>query len=110
MNDEHKPWWQDDPELEAIRRRTLDEILGDGREPIESDRPDPVVAEMYSGASMRELSAARDDLGRARARYADAVRAARDAGLSWGEIGRVLGLSKQALHRQFSGPPQPIAP
>lgn len=106
----HKPWWQDDPELEAIRRRTLEELLGDERGPIESDRPDPVVAEMYSGASTRELSAARDDLARARARYEEAVRAARDAGLSWGEIGRLLGLSKQALHRQFSGPPRPTAP
>jgi DNA-directed RNA polymerase specialized sigma24 family protein len=109
MQDEHKPWWQDDPELEAIRRRTLEELLGDPREPIESDTPDPVVAEMYSGASMRELSAARDDLARARARYEEAVRAARNAGLSWGEIGRLLGLSKQALHRQFSGP-RPTAP
>jgi hypothetical protein len=49
MQDEHKPWWQDDPELEAIRRRTLDEILGDEREPIASDWPDPVVAELYAG-------------------------------------------------------------
>jgi hypothetical protein len=110
VEDRPKPWWEDNPELEEIRRRTLDEILGDGREPIESDRPDPVVAEMYSGARMRELAEARDDLGRARARYADAVRAARDAGLSWGEIGRVLGLSNQALHRQFSGRPPPPAP
>jgi 2,4-dienoyl-CoA reductase-like NADH-dependent reductase (Old Yellow Enzyme family) len=110
MQDERKPRWQDDPELEAIRRRTLEELLGDPREPIESDTPDPVVAEIYSGASMRELSAARNDLGRARERYADAVRAARDAGLSWVEVGRVLGLSKQALHRQFSGLPPPPTP
>ena len=109
VEDRPKPWWEDNPELDEIRRRTLDEILGDGRELIEPEGPDPVVAEMYSGARMRELSAARDDLGRARARYADAVRAARDAGLSWGEIGRVLGLSKQALHRQFSRPPRPTA-
>lgn len=102
MTDNHRPWWQDDPEIEAIRRRTLEELFADEHQPIESDGPDPVVADMYSGASKRELAAARDDLARARARYKDAVRAARTAGLSWGEIGRMLGISKQALHRQFN--------
>ena len=33
--------------------------------------------------------------------YAEAVRAARAAGMSWGEIGRVLGVAKQLLHRRF---------
>jgi DNA-directed RNA polymerase specialized sigma24 family protein len=51
--------------------------------------------------SWRELAAAREDMARARSRYADAVRAARMRGLSWGEIGRVLGVSKQQLHRRF---------
>jgi hypothetical protein len=40
----------------------------------------------------------RDDLVRSNARYADAVKAARTAELSWGEIGCVLGVS---LHRRF---------
>jgi hypothetical protein len=26
-----------------------------------------------------------------------------ERGLSWGEIGRVLGVSKQVLHRRFGG-------
>ena len=60
-----------------------------------------VVCDLLSGASRRELAAARDDLARVRIRYADAVRAARTVGLSWGEIGRVLGVSKQLLHRRF---------
>jgi DNA-directed RNA polymerase specialized sigma24 family protein len=102
MTNDHKPWWDDDPELEAIRRRTREEIFGGEREPIETDRPDAVVAELYSGASTRELSAARDDLARARSRYKEAIGSARTAGLSWGEIGRVLGVSRQTLHRQFS--------
>ncbi|HEX2399342.1 MAG TPA: hypothetical protein VHJ79_05020, partial [Mycobacterium sp.] len=56
----------------------------------------------YSGASLRELLVARDELERARARYEDAVRSVHTAGHSWGEIGRILGVSKQVLHRRFS--------
>ena len=93
-----KPWWADDPEIAAARRRVEEEL-----EPITSDEPDPVVQDFYSGATLQELAAARDDLENARARYADAVRSARTVGLSWGEIGRVLGVSKQVLHRRFRG-------
>jgi DNA-directed RNA polymerase specialized sigma24 family protein len=59
------------------------------------------VAEIYSGAAGRALSAARDDLAEARQRYQDAVFAARTAGFSWTEIGRRLGVSRQQIHRQF---------
>jgi hypothetical protein len=98
-----KPWWADDPDIAAARRRVEEEIEQWGRKPIISDEPDPVVQDFYSGASLRELAAARDDVENARARYADAVRRARKVGLSWGEIGRVLGVSKQVLHRRFRG-------
>jgi DNA-directed RNA polymerase specialized sigma24 family protein len=73
MQDQPPPWWTNNPELEEIKRRALAELLGDG-----------------------------DDVARARELYADAVLAARTAGLSWGEIGRVLGVSRQQLHRRFS--------
>jgi DNA-directed RNA polymerase specialized sigma24 family protein len=49
----------------------------------------------------RELADARDDLDRARLRYAEAIRAGRIAGYSWAEIGCLLGVSKQSLHRRF---------
>jgi hypothetical protein len=88
--DRPKPWWEDNPELEEIRRRALEELLGDPRESVEYDRPDPVVTDMYGGTSWRELAEARDDLARARGRYEQAVQTARAAGLSWAEIGRVL--------------------
>jgi len=103
VEDERKPWWADDPELMAIRRRTLQEFDRqlDQREPVVQDAPDPVVVDLLAGTSWRELAAARDDLARARARYEEAVGAARAAGLSWGEIGRALGVSKQLLHRRF---------
>jgi DNA-directed RNA polymerase specialized sigma24 family protein len=108
--DRPKPWWEDNPELEEIRRRTLEELLGDPRKPVECDRPDAVVAEMYSGASWRELAEARDDLARARGRYERAVQSARASGLSWAEIGRVLGVPKQVLHRRFRSAMTPPTP
>jgi DNA-directed RNA polymerase specialized sigma24 family protein len=103
VEDDCKPWWEDDPELEEIRRRTLEEFSRgpEDREPIDPDAPDPVVADFLGGASWRELAIARDELTRARARYEDAVLTARAAGLSWAEIGRVLRVSKQLLHRRF---------
>jgi hypothetical protein len=108
--DDHQPWWAKDPELAAIRRAVEEELERARREPIQPDRPDPVLADVLNGASVRELAAARDDLARARGRYADAVREARAAGLSWGEIGRILGVSKQLLHRRFSRPAPTAAP
>jgi DNA-directed RNA polymerase specialized sigma24 family protein len=96
-----KPWWMDDPELIALHERALAEIKS-AVEPAGLHEPDPVVAEIYSGEARRALSAARDDLAAARQRYEDAVFAARTAGFSWTEIGRILGVSRQQVHRQFS--------
>jgi len=101
MENRPRPWWADDPEIAAIRRRVEEELERASREPIMPDQPDPVVQDFYSGAGLRELAAARDGLASARARYEEAVHQARIAGLSWGEIGRVLGVSKQVLHRRF---------
>lgn len=71
----------DDPELMEIRRRTLEELERgiEERDVLAVDVSDPVVMDMFSGESLRELADARDGLGRARARYEDAVRAARTA-------------------------------
>ncbi len=103
MEDAQKPWWESDPELQEILRKSFEEFTQDpeGRDPVGPDEADPVVDNLLGGASWRELADARDDLARARARYEDAVRTARAAGLSWAEIGRVLGVSKQLLHRRF---------
>jgi hypothetical protein len=78
-----RPWWADDPEIIARRRAVEEELERASHEPITPDGP---------------------DLERARGRYEDAVRNARTVGQSWGEIGRILGVSKQLLHRRFSGP------
>jgi hypothetical protein len=98
-----KPWWVDDPQLAAARRRVLDEIANAPDRPDHTE-PDPVLNDMLSGASVRELGQARDDLARAQARYAEAIGSARTCGLSWGEIGTVLGVPRQLLHRRFARP------
>jgi hypothetical protein len=70
-------------------------------EPVRDDDSYAVHNELMNGSCWHELRRARDDLARARARYADAVKAARAVGFSWGEIGRVLGVPRQLLHRRF---------
>jgi DNA-directed RNA polymerase specialized sigma24 family protein len=99
-----EPWWLNNPELIAIREAALADLerrkaeVGP-REP--RDERDVVLDELCSGVRRRELVDARKDLARARTRYDDAVLAAREAGLSWGQIGVLLGVSRQQLHRRF---------
>jgi hypothetical protein len=73
------------------------------RGPRGPDVPDPVLADILSGACRRELRVARDGLIEAHDRYDAAALKARTAGLSWGEIGVVLGVARQELHRRYSG-------
>lgn len=95
-----KPWWEDHPDIKAIVARAEREIYGRPGRP-EIDYPDPVLHDILSGNSIRELRNARDDLKRAKTRYDDAVRAARNACLSWAQIGGILGVSRQQLHRRY---------
>lgn len=115
------PWWTIDPELAEIRRRTAEEFgidldaatsaepgCSDGLDDLDHPAfveepvgPDPVMTELLDRRCWRELADARDAIAEARNRYDTAVLAARTAGLSWGEIGRGLGVSKQQLHRKF---------
>lgn len=101
MVDGDKPWWADDPDIAAACDEAWRWLESAQDRPMVSTEPDPVAVDFFSGASIRELAAARDDVERARRRYADAVQSARLAGLSWGEIGRLLGVPKQSLHRRF---------
>ena len=87
-------------DLPDFVRRVLEEI--EGCEPLGPPVEDPVVIEVFTNQRRRELHLARDDLDRARARYDQAVRDARAVGYSWGEIGNLLGVSRQQLHRRFS--------
>lgn len=117
------PWWDNDPEIAEIRRRTAEEfgIVLRTTEPGEAGGPDdiddyddfddshsaepaehdPAMAELLDGRSLRRLTEACEAVTDARKGYDDAVLEARTAGYSWGEIGTVLGVSKQQLHRRF---------
>ncbi|CAN5835594.1 hypothetical protein BH09ACT7_BH09ACT7_55600 [soil metagenome] len=105
MTEDSEPWWVNDPELAEIRRRTMEEFERELEErgPRGPDVPDPVLADILSGDCRRELRIARDGLADARDHYDAAVLKARTAGLSWGEIGVVLGVARQELHRRYSG-------
>jgi DNA-directed RNA polymerase specialized sigma24 family protein len=104
MTTPSEPWWANDPELVAIRRRTTEEfeLEVERHECVGRDVPDPVVAEVFDDTCWHELAEARDNLARARERYDASVLKARTAGFSWGEISRVLSVSKQLLHRRFN--------
>lgn len=103
MTETPEPWWVNNPVLVEIRRRTWEEFEEelDRREPAGPEPPDPVLADIFSGDCRRELRIARDGLADARTRYDEAVLNARAAGLSWGEIGVVLGVARQELHRRY---------
>ena len=89
--------------MSELARRALAELEleMDRVGPRRPDVPDRVVSEMFTGECRRELAAARDDLARTRDRYQAAILKARAAGFSWGEIGNVLGVSRQQLHHRY---------
>jgi hypothetical protein len=100
-DDGNQPSWSNHPAI-ITARAAVDTWLESGNhEPVRDDDSYAVHNELMNGSCSRELRRARDDLERARARYADAVKAARAVGFSWGEIGRVLGVPRQLLHRRF---------
>ncbi|WP_319450150.1 MULTISPECIES: hypothetical protein [unclassified Mycobacterium] len=103
MTDAPTPWWANDPALEELRRRTAEEfeLELERRAPAGPDGPDPVMTEILDSTCWRELGEARDGVTEARKRYDASVLKARRAGFSWSEIGSVLGVSKQQLHRRF---------
>ena len=96
-----QPWWATHPAILAARDAALTWIESAQQEPVPTDDSEVVHNELIGGSCWRELRQARNDLDRAHARYANAVRAARAVGFSWGEIGRVLGVPRQLLHRRF---------
>ncbi|MEN9621528.1 MAG: hypothetical protein RL499_1721 [Actinomycetota bacterium] len=55
-------------------------------------------------ADLRRIGLAAKDVERAKTELAEAVAAARTNGRSWGFIGLVLGISKQAAQQRFGEP------
>ncbi|MGV0780547.1 hypothetical protein [Mycolicibacterium sp. XJ775] len=106
MGDTSAPWWANGPELKEYFRRSQEQLEREmaAHEPVAPDSPAEAVWDLSIGTRVHALGLARDDLARAQARYERAILAGRRAGLSWAQIGRVLGVSKQRLHSRFTRP------
>ncbi len=99
--DVNEPWWAGHPAITAARDEVEKWLAAAEQGPVSDDNVAAIHNDVMNGGCRRELSRARDDLDRARDRYAAAVKAARAVGYSWGEIGRVLGVPRQLLFRRF---------
>lgn len=99
----NEPWWANNPELQEIIRRSNEQLQREieACAPLPGPQPEPVVENLSPRASLRQLARVREDLEHMQTRYEKAVLTARNAGLSWAQIGTALGVSKQNLHNRF---------
>ena len=100
-NETKQPWWANDPAIAAAREEVEQWLEAAEAEPIPDDNFAAIHDEVSSGSCKQELRRARQDLDRASVRYADAIRTARALGYSWGEIGQLVGVPRQLLHRRY---------
>lgn len=62
------------------------------RTSVDADDDGSVVAELAAVAEAKRLLSRREEV---------AVRRARNLGLSWAEIGTLLGVTRQTIHRKY---------
>ena len=67
-------------------------MLTDVKTSIDSADDGGVVAELAAISEAKRVLTRREEV---------AVRRARNAGLSWAEIGTLLGVTRQTIHRKF---------
>ncbi len=80
-------------------RQELEQAAADAEAWLDSLDPDTTPAEATS--DLREIGLALGELVTQQKRLDNAVLAARRNGRSWGEIGLVLGISKQAARERY---------
>jgi hypothetical protein len=80
-------------------RLHLDEIVTDTEELLDS--VDPAMLNWEDPIELRRIGSANENLREASTELRSAVKAARELGRSWAEIGVVLGISKQAAQQRF---------
>jgi len=70
------------------------------------DRLDPaeINVQAADASDLRRIGEAAEAIERARDALAEAVASARSHGRSWGQIGMVLGVSRQAARERFGTP------
>lgn len=71
------------------------------------DDMDPSSVDWDNPDDLRAISTALSGVAAAEEQLARAVTAARDRGRSWGEIARILGVSRQAARQRFTIPSFP---
>lgn len=83
--------------VEADELATAEALL-DKLDPAEIDSPEA------DATDLRRIGEAADAIERARDTLAQAVASARSHGRSWGQIGMVVGVSRQAARERFDTP------
>jgi hypothetical protein len=68
-----------------------------------ADELDPAAARIEDLSDLRAIAEADDALRRQQARLTEQVAVARGRGRSWGIIGTILGVSRQAARQRFGG-------
>ena len=97
----NQPWWATDPAIIAAREEVERWLESAQRGSLPFDDFEAIHNEVGSGSCCRELLAAKKSPTSCPRSVRNAVRAARAVGFSWGEIGRVLGVPRQLVHRRF---------
>ncbi|CAN5515883.1 hypothetical protein BH10ACT6_BH10ACT6_01200 [soil metagenome] len=60
------------------------------------------MGNMMNETEVRSMRQARDEVAAAQRRLAELVLYARESGATWAEIGRALGISRQAVQQRYS--------
>ena len=92
------PW--SGPTSPPRRRRSVGTVAGDLVSAY-ADTMRTVIAWDDGGGVVEELAAVREARRDVTRREEVAVRRARNAGLSWAEIGTLLGVTRQTVHRKY---------
>lgn len=95
----HRVTTLDDQDLDARRI-----YCGDGMLDEESEDLICVDWEVHIGpaAELHAVALASDEVADAQHKLTEAVRAARNAGASWTDIGRAVGISRQSAHERWA--------
>ena len=88
-------------------REQLEQAAADAERWLDQLDPAELNTPEADSTDLRRIGLALGAVAAAEAELAEAVRAARASGRSWGDIGMVLGISRQAARTRFHQPAIP---